>query len=152
MKNSFIILSVLIPFIFIGCKKNPPSVTITTMVDIAYKDKSGKDLLNPSTENCFSVNNIHIYHLVNGIKEEVFRPQMTYPHDFFIYKNNELNQYFIRVFLLSDPVLVELNPTITDTLSFTADKYGASQILRKVWYNGELKWEFPVEQKFTIIK
>jgi len=125
---------------------------VTTSIDIAYNDSFGNDLLNESTQNYFSKNNIHVYTIINGVKTDVYNNMMDYPRDFLIYKNIELNNYFIRFFLESDTVLVQLNQNTTDTIISTVDKSNGNEILRKLWYNGSLKWEFGVAPVITILK
>ena len=73
---------------------------------------------------------------------------MNYPHDFLIYKNELLNQNYIRVFLTDETVLLELNSNITDTLTSATDNTNGIQLMKKVWYNSVLKWEYPVAQTF----
>lgn len=151
MKKLLLFL-VMVPFLFSNCKKDPKqSVVVSTYIDIAYKDNLGVDLLNPSIANYFSPTNIHVFTLVDGVKKEVNNPMMDYPHDYLIYKNDSLNLYFIRVFL-HDTTILQLNQTITDEITCTIDKSNGNEIIRKLWYNGILKWEYPVAQVITIVK
>jgi hypothetical protein len=100
----------------------------------------GNDLLNPSFQNYFSPSNIHIYSLVNGVKNSINNARMEYPQDYMIYKNDSLNLYFLRVFLASDTLLLQLNQSITDTLTCIIDDSNGNVILKKAWYNGTLIW------------
>lgn len=153
MKNVLILCTGVILLCLVNCKKESPKSTIvSTSIDIAYKDAFGNDLLNETNQNYFSKDNIHVYTIINGVKTDVYNNMMAYPQGFRIYKNEELNSYFISVFLESDTVLVQLNQNTTDTIISLIDKSNGNQILRKLWYNGSLKWEFGVAQVITIVK
>jgi len=155
MKTLLIIL-VMIPLLFTSCKKGSNEKSFKDVgVGISYKNAEGMDLLDPSTPNYFSANNIHVYHLIKGVKTEVNNPMMDYPHDFRIIKNDSLEQYELCVFLSPDTVLVQLNKDITDTITCTIDanKSIGYEAVKKIWYNGTQKWEFgKVAATFTIIK
>jgi len=104
MKTLLIIL-VMIPLLFTSCKKGSNEKSFKDVgVGISYKNAEGMDLLDPSTPNYFSANNIHVYHLIKGVKTEVNNPMMDYPHDFRIIKNDSLEQYELCVFLSPDTV------------------------------------------------
>jgi hypothetical protein len=133
----------------ISCKSDSSNaVVVEKFIDIAFKSKSGNDLLNSETQDYFSPANIHIFLLNNTIKTEVNNPRMQYPNDFMIYKNDSLNLYFIRVFIENDSILLQLNQTITDTITTSFDK----NVLIKLWYNGNLKWESGSIQRIVINK
>ena len=76
---------------------------------------------------------------------------MDSPYDYMIYKNSELNQYYIRVFL-HDTTYLRLNETEEDTITCTIDYTKGNEILKKLWYNGVLKYDSPVAHVITIIK
>ena len=153
MKSLLVLCTTVILLCLINCKRESgKAIVVTTSIDIAYNDSFGNDLLNESTQNYFSKNNIHVYTIINGVKTDVYNNMMDYPRDFLIYKNIELNNYFIRFFLESDTVLVQLNQNTTDTIISTVDKSNGNEILRKLWYNGSLKWEFGVAPVITILK
>lgn len=133
-------ISLLILFLG-GCKKDG-SVYVAQYVDIAYTDNLNKDLLDPSDSNGFSFSNIRVFSLINNVKAEIYHANLTYPRDIMLYKNESLNQYFLRVTLEQDTTLLQLNPNITDTITCTIDRSEGNSIIKKVWYNGDLKWEY----------
>ena len=47
--------------------------------------------------------------------------------------------------------LVQLNQNTTDTIISTVDKSIGNEILRKLWYNASLEWEFGVAPVITIL-
>jgi len=151
--KTVVILIVILPLFFSNCKRDSSTASVvTTAMDIAYKDNLGNDLLDPLIQNYFKQSNIHVYTVLDNVKTEVYNPSMTYPNGFRIYKNDELNQFFMTIYLESDTMLVQLNQNTTDTITCSIDKSNGNQILRKFWYNGTLKWEFGVSQTITIIK
>jgi hypothetical protein len=150
--KSLLIPILTICLLFLTSCRRDASVEVSTEMDISYKDITGKDLLNPSTQNYYSSDNIRVFSLSNGVKKEFYNPMMDYPNDFLIYNNDSLNLFFIRVFLESDTVLLQLNQSTTDTLISITDRSHGNEILRKFWYNGILKWEFGTAQVITVLK
>ena len=133
--------------------KSTKDVIVDEATIIGYKNVLGQDLLDTATQNHFSTDNIHVYYLINGIKTEVNYPGLDYPHNFFISKDNSLNQNFLTIFLETDTTLLELNKNITDTITCVIEKSNSSMIVRKVWYNGILKWDnYDIAREFIIIK
>ena len=136
-----------------GCKlESPNEVVIDNKVDIYYSNSLGEDLLDTAGIAGFSEDSIHLYNVVNGVKKEVSN-RANYPHNFFIYKNVDFNKYVLRVFLEVDTTFLELNRNITDTITCIFNITDANFIIRKVWYNGNLKWEdYATIREFTIVK
>ncbi len=100
----------------------------------------------------FTADSIHLYNVVRGVKKEV-NNRADYPHNFFIYKNEELQKYVLRVFLEVDTTFLELNRHITDTITCVFERSDNHFIIRKVWYNGNVKWDdYAVSREFTIMK
>jgi hypothetical protein len=148
MKTIHIILIAVIFSLLGNCKKDPSKSAVVSMhVDIAYNDKLGNDLLDPTRQNHFSSDSIHVFNVVNGIKKEVYYPNYDAPHNFVIYKNDSLKSYYLKLFLETDTTLLVLNKTITDTVTCTSENW----ILIKAWYNGVFECDGGY-QTFTIIK
>lgn len=153
MKNSLVFFLGVVILFCGSCKKDAKQTIVETHLDIAYSDDLGNDLLDTSNSNSFSSDNIRLYTFVNNVKTEVYHPNLTYPHNFMIYKDDSLNQYFLRVFLDQETTLLQLSPNITDTITCTIDNSNGNSIIRKAWYNDDLKWEFgKTGPSFTIVK
>ncbi|MBE0651697.1 MAG: hypothetical protein IH595_12770 [Bacteroidales bacterium] len=152
--KKILFLLLLIPFfVFTGCgfSKGPCDV-FDTNVEITYKNTEGLDLLNLSTPNHFSADSMHLYNVVNGVKNEVYNGHYDNPRNFVIELNNGTHIYYLAVSLEADTTLLQLNGHITDTITcdFSA---GCNKIVNKVWYNGKLEWDNMSEPRaFTIIK
>lgn len=127
----------IIPLLLNNCNKEPSPTPGSTYLDIAYVNKLNKDLLDSTTQNYFSASGIMVYDVVNGVKKEVNYGNLTYPHNFFIYKNDSLKEFFLRVFLETDTTFLQLNQSITDTITSIIN----NRVLTKAWYNGVLKWD-----------
>jgi hypothetical protein len=151
-KGLFLFLSVLV-IITVSCKlESPDPVVIDNQVDINYTNSQEEDLLDTSVTAGFSADSIHLYNVVNGIKKEV-NNRVDYPHNFFIYKNEQFNKHVLRVFLEVDTTYLQLNRKITDTIACKFYRSENKLIITKVWYNGNLKWDnSAVSREFTIIK
>jgi hypothetical protein len=123
-----------------ACTKDPgKEALVSTYMDISYLDKSGNDLLNPKTPGYYSVSNIHVYKMVNGVKTEVNNALMDSPHDFQIYKNDSLNRYYLLLYL-DNPTYLQLNQNIIDTITCDIEKSNGNTLLKKLWYNRKLCW------------
>lgn len=159
MKYLYLITLVIISLLFNNCKKeNNNSATnvsfdLSIYVDIAYRDSLGQDLLNSSTKNYFSSDGIFVFDVTNGIKTEENHSNYTYPRNFFIYRDDTLSGYFLRVFCETDTTLLQLNSKIVDTIVCTFYKPSDAVIITKVCYNGVLEWNnLNIARSFTIVK
>jgi hypothetical protein len=144
----------LIPFLIAGsCKlESPNQVVIDNKVDIYYINSLHEDLLDTAVSGSFTPDSIHLYNVVSGVKMEV-NNRADYPHNFFVYNNEEFKKYVLRVFLEVDTTLLELNRNITDTITCVFDRSENNFIIRKVWYNGNVKWDdYATSREFTIMK
>ena len=142
MKNILTFSLIAITIFLFSCQKEPVNTTIVSMkVDIAYQDVSGTDLLNPASPNHFSADSIHVYNVVDGVKEERYYSNLDNPTLWDITKPDSSNNYYLRVDVETDTTIIALNKTISpDTLSCSIDRDHGNFIITKVWYNGDLKW------------
>lgn len=136
-----------------GCKlESPNEVVIDNMADIYYINSQQEDLLDTAVMGSFTADSIHLYNVVRGVKKEV-NNRADYPHNFFIYRNEELQKYVLRVFLEVDTTYLELNRHITDTITCAFERSDNHLIIRKLWYNGIVKWDnYAVSREFTVMK
>jgi hypothetical protein len=153
MNNDLYLLLIFSVLIAGGCKlESPNEVLIDNKVDIYYINSRHEDLLDTAVNGSFTTDSIHLYNVLRGVKKEV-NNRADYPHNFYIYKNEELQKYILRVFLEVDTTLLELNRNITDTITCVFERSEDNFIIRKVWYNGNLKWDdYAVSREFTIMK
>lgn len=151
-KNIYLLLQIS-GLILVGCKlESPNEVVIDNKVDIYYINSRYEDLLDTAVSGSFTADSIHLYNVVGGVKEEV-NNRADYPHNFFIYKNEALQKYVLRVFLEVDTTYLELNSHITDTVTCVFERSDNNFIIRKVWYNGNVKWDdYAVSREITIMK
>jgi len=152
--KKILFLFLLIPMLMItGCKKKDKSFNDSTGIEITYKNAKGQDLLNATTPNYFSADNIHLYNVVNGVKKEVNYPNYDIPHNFVVVLNHSTHVYFLRVFLETDTTLLQLNRNITDTITAEFTRNINATIVTKVLYNEKLEWDdMSVPRAFTIVK
>jgi len=142
MKTILITSMVIITLFLSNCTKEPNNAAIVgTFIDIGFKDKLNNDLLDPSTPNHYLSDSIRLYSIKNGIKTEVFHANYDDPRNFNIYKNDSLKMYRIMVYFDTDTTLLKLNSRITDTISCITERANGNWLLKKLWYNGVLKWD-----------
>lgn len=157
------IIALIILAVFVSCSKNNDDepqnqYSINRGVEISLKNSNGEDLLDPNNPNGYKAEEIKLYYLINGEKQEVFDPNMDNPRNFLIYNHD--SEYRIGISLNdtdSDtrPITyVEWNEIETDTLQAAFFKNENTIQVIKTWFNGELKWDGSNGQDnfFTIVK
>ncbi|MEO8759492.1 MAG: hypothetical protein ABI448_01275 [Bacteroidia bacterium] len=157
MKQLFLLL---IAFVFLSSvnaqnqAKTKQAMYVNINIDIAYTDKAGNDLLDANNDNHFDAKDITIYNMVNGEKIKVNKPGRDYPNNHFIFKDEAAKTNYLRVFLETEMVLVQLNATTTDTIKCTLKKTKGNTHIEKVWYNGKCVFKYgkTVSQAITIVK
>ncbi|MBE0649268.1 MAG: hypothetical protein IH595_00355 [Bacteroidales bacterium] len=158
MKKSIIVLVISVLLLIIGsCKKvNKPEPIVAVGINVAYKDNLGNNLLDSATPNHYSIANMHVFYLENGVKEEYYNGKMDNPKGLKIFQDST-GEYVLGIGLNSfraenDTTLLQLSNTDIDTIVGTIDKSNGDIILKKVWYNGILKWEYGTYPSITIVK
>jgi hypothetical protein len=127
------------------------SVVIDNKVDIYYINSLHEDLLDTAILGSFREDSIRLYNLENGVQREV-NNRDPYPHNFYIYRNEQFQEYVLRVFLEVDTTYIRLSSHITDTIVCTINRSGDNFILSKVWYNGALKWDdYATSRDITVV-
>ncbi len=123
-------------------------------MDIIYLNKDSYDLLDQNNKNHYDVKDITIYNMIKGEKIKVNKPHMDYPNNHFIFKDATTNTNYLRVFLESEKVLVQLDDKTTDTVKCTIKKTKGYTHIEKVWYNDSLYYKFgtDIPQIITIVK
>ena len=157
------IITLLILTVFISCNKDDSNEKTTvffdTSVEISAKNVNGEDLLNPNNPNAYKTENIKIYYLINGEKQEVNDNKMDYPRSFLVYQNGE--DFRIRIFKNNSKIeglpitYIKWNENETDTIQTEYDRtYSNEPRMQKVWFNGELKWDIKNGEEgfFKILK
>ena len=117
---------------------------IDRKVEISVQDKAGNDLLNPSNPNAYLDQNIKIYYLTNGVREEVNNANYDNPKNFMIYEVD--GKYLMRLFLnvtnSESPSItyVQWSENDTDTLKCEATINEFVVMVTKLWYKDSLVW------------
>jgi len=143
MKNLSVLILIIVVCFLSGCTLDKPPIKMDTSIVISYKNQKGDDLLNSSTDNYFSPDNIKMFWMMEGKSSSFF--------GFQVYKPSDSNIYYLgfNVSNGSDTLLLQLNSNITDTVTSVTDNF----ITKKVWYNGALVWKSGDGlRKFTILK
>lgn len=157
------IITLIILAVFVSCSKNNDDepqnqYSINRGVEISLKDSNGEDLLDPNNPTGYKADEIKLYYLINGEKQEVFDPNMDNPRNSLIYNHD--SEYRIGISLNDTdsetlPITyVEWNEIETDTLQAEFFKTENTIQVIKTWFNGELKWDGSNGQDnfFTIVK
>ncbi len=141
-----------------GCKKNIENtgVFVDTSVNVVYKDSLGNDLLDSAMPNHYSIANMHVFYLDNGVKEEYYNGKSDAPKGLWITKD-ATGQYVLGFNFCghavnnTDTNFLQLSNTDMDTLVGTFVTSNGYVGLKKAWYNGVL-WKPGAAPNFTIIK
>jgi len=155
----------IIVFITMGsCKEDGNSqYNLDISIGLSVLDENGTDLLNPSNPSAYSENNIKIFYLIEGQKEEIFKPNLDNPRMFFIYENEETGKYVMNLGpndALGDeyPITyIQWDEKDTDTLKCEFARGDNFTITTKVWLNDSVIWDvngdnFPDIRYAEIIK
>jgi hypothetical protein len=154
MKQLFLLLLSFVFAINVYSQTNTKkAMYVNINIDIAYKDKAGEDLLDSNNAPHFVEKDITVYNMVNGEKVKVNKPNADYPNNHFTFKD-EAGTNYLRVFLETELVLIQLDSRTTDTIKCTFKKTKGNTHIQKVWYNGKLKWTYGKEpsQAITVVK
>ncbi len=148
MKNiSFFVILLLLTLL--GCKKDYPTV-ISTAFDVWVRDNDGNNLFNTQTPNHYSVDTVRIFYLENGVRKEFNNPMLGAPRNFLVMKNESNGEYGVRLFpyegthregTATTRMFIQWNYQDTDTVDCAIEKYDATEICTKVWWNGVLKFD-----------
>ena len=157
MKKLVIIL--VLGMIFISCSKGEDEpmygVVVDTSVLIKYLDENGNNLLNDGINE----SDINIYHKINNEWVKYYEGNLDYPKGIRI--DERENEKYLILFVsievnesdLSETKIEFSNYNKSDIVKSEIDFSGNNIIVRKVWYNGDLKWEsYDTERMFEIIK
>jgi hypothetical protein len=118
-------------------------------------DEQGKNLLDPKKEGFYSFKNIKIFCERNGKLVELYESNLDMPRNFRIHPPEFDRDYIMALVLNSKKTVIQWNEMEADTIQAEIHDNGASIIVRKVYHNGELKWNGETAKtgrKFTINK
>ncbi len=143
------VLSILlVSLVLSSCRKEEPKWGSVTSVGsmITVQNKAGIDLLNPSNSGAFLQQNIKIFYLINGVKEEVFHGNYDYPRNFYI---EEVPDGSFRMCLGMNhspteeyPITyVQWSENDTDTLKTKIYREGGLTSCEDIWLNNKLVWK-----------
>ncbi len=142
-----------------GCRKSDSGedLVLDLHTDMRLVNKSGENLLDPSTPNNFNTNTIKVYYLLNGQKIEMSNTNLDAPRQYMIYQveahsNNYPGEYLMRIYLNKDGIknssgaeeattYIQWNNAQTDTLVTQIRRTGSSIFTEKISYNGVVKWD-----------
>jgi len=153
-----IITLFIIGFFFTACSDETQDCC--TNIDIGISIR----YLNAAGENLFEIpdgieeSEITIYHKIDGEWERYFKGNLDYPKG--INKVGREDGTYLVIFPSTTLVennfsetKIEFSSTDADILKTEIDKSNANEIVTRVWYNDELKWEaYETERMFDIIK
>jgi hypothetical protein len=130
-----------------------------TIVDVNFylllRNADGKNLLDSATIGYYAKDSIRLYRLENGVKTELYRPNLDASRNFVIVQNSN-DEYGMMVF--ADEGTGEQSQTTTtliqwqlkdshnvDTVQTYIDKKytdsNVAVILKKITYNGTVVWD-----------
>lgn len=168
MKTKSIIF--LIFTIFFSCSNDEENsqekINLNMEVDLMLKNTSNEDLLNPATNEFFPFDEIKLYYIINGVKQEVNDNNLDLPRNLELVNGNSGNVLAIFTNSLNNKLIseqngikivenityLELSKTSTDTIKTYAKMKRGNISITKVWYNDQLVWDAETGGLITIIK
>jgi hypothetical protein len=147
------ILSILIiSLVLSSCKKDEPKLSnvIDGNLGITLQDKAGNDLFNPANPGAYLAKDVKVFYLTNGVKEEVYYANQTYPRNFYFDTDPEPDgKYWMTLFLnLAQPdgayaiTYIQWNENDTDTLKTQVAGDEGFVVAGDLWFNDSLIWRY----------
>ncbi|MCD6543856.1 MAG: hypothetical protein J7K34_05045 [Flavobacteriaceae bacterium] len=158
MKKLVIVL--VLGMIILSCSNGSDEPISGVFVDIGvhikYLDENGNNLLNGEIDE----SDINIYHKINNEWVKYYEGNLDYPKGIMIYERE--NEKYLVLFVsekvnesnLSETKIEFSNYNESDIVKTEIDFSNNNIIVRKVWYNGIMKWESTeqTERMFEIVK
>lgn len=138
----------LVALVLSSCRKEEPKWGSYTDcgANITVHDKAGVDLLNPSNPGAYLEQNIKIFYLINGVKEEVFYWNQHDPRNFYIYEEPDgrfmMGLNFNYSLTEEYPITyVQWSENDTDTIKTEIYRGGGLTSCKDIWLNDNLVWK-----------
>lgn len=151
MKILKLTLASILLFCLYSCNSGNNCCTIIDVgVNLTVLNPQGQNLLaDPAV---YTKSNIETYHMINGQAQLFNRPNLDADKGFLILKESN-GKETIRIFAYHNMkekisrTLIKFGNTKMDTIDCEFKFSGASVLIQKVWYNGELK-----SKQFAVVK
>ncbi len=155
MKTLFLILTF---FSFMSCSNDDspinPNFNLEDQVYLSYKNANGENLLDPSTENAFNVEDMKLFYQIDNELVEVNSNnfprggvELTVPNQynsltvFTNFSKNNLIEQRSEYNIVENIAYLQLTENDTDTIRTYSKSNQNYFLVSKVWYNDELVWE-----------
>jgi len=147
----------IVALLFSSCQKEEPKRynVIDGDVGITLQDKAGNDLFNPANPGAYLQENIKIFYLTNGVKEEVYYANYDYPRNFRMDNEPEPDgKFWMTLFLNLAPngihatngelaiTYVQWNEYDTDTFKTQVYSNEGIVVAGDLWFNDSLIWKY----------
>ncbi|WP_439487787.1 hypothetical protein [Algoriphagus sp.] len=150
----------------LGCQEGADEIDqgmhISSAMNFVIVDQQNQDLLDPENPQRIDTENIRLFYLIDGQKEEVFDADMAAPRNYKVMApvpEANVNEYSLKVFM--NNLETEAKPTTyiqwadgtEDVLEAAYDYYpNGSVLVQKVWLNGDLIWNMGEDGDFTLYR
>lgn len=148
MRSKLLRIALLTGFMFVAASCNEQLCGCTVMdlsTFIVVQDNENRNLLNPETPGYFREEDIRIFFVKNGVREEAYSANLDSPRNFTIDEYNADHEYAMNLFPYEGRSDNEITTTIIrwnnadeDTVACEVRHSDGSTWINKVWYNGEL--------------
>ncbi|MGE4288289.1 MAG: hypothetical protein AB7E36_06340 [Salinivirgaceae bacterium] len=143
-------LNLILIMLLLGCDTEKPSDMFNLDAGVSFYvvNENGNDLLDPENENAIGYNDITIYYLVDGEKQEFYNPDLDSPKGFSIFEPEGLfTKYNIGLGLNTKgtekitTTLIEWYNTEVDTIKAEIERGDNYAISTKIWFNDIVVWD-----------
>jgi hypothetical protein len=154
MKIKYLSFAIMVLSIF-SCEDIPTNIDIVTHL-LVYNDQN-ENLLDPTTIGCYKEEEIKLYYLKNGVKEEVYNVSYNWPRNFDIFKVESTDDYAMVLVPLEGKNNGEITTTVikwsdqdedtvkTEMIRFETNVNVTS--ISKIWFNDKLLYDDQVNGK-----
>lgn len=153
IKISHTIFLIIILFILKACSTSVCGCAFfNTDITLNYVDQNGEQLINTDHPHAINYRNFDMYYVVKGKKERV--------HEFEIIERDSGN-YYINLYpniirgQKTAITYIEFGDSTLDTIKVQYKAGDGLEIVNKVWYNQELRWEIKKDgggPRFTVTR
>ncbi|MCK5794676.1 MAG: hypothetical protein KAH12_08210 [Anaerolineales bacterium] len=156
MKKLVVILSIIS---FVGCSKSDDNLPLyhrDVIFDFSVFNSRNEDLLDPATINHYDSKGIKIFYEIDGETKEIYDPHLDYPRHFMIYEHEHEHRIQVSLNDSNTPensiTYIQWNNVDSDTIEVLFESTERSILMRNVWFNGQLIWEWStIENEYYII-
>lgn len=157
MKKQARIFPILLYMIFLSCQESgePTAIYVQTIIGIKVLNSEGINLLNPANHENINQSSIKIYYREDDELKEFYNPNLDWPRNFKVYKEEITGEFKMKLSLEEETVINWGDGSFDTIKSEFHRTSGNGTRLIKVWFKGDLVYDVETattNPELTIVK